>query len=51
MIECIRNAIRDFLRAVGNTIEDEAAIRGAGAFKIGKILFLVVVFSSQYCLS
>ena len=32
----IKDAIRDGLRAVKNTLEDEAAVLGAGAFEVGE---------------
>nr|GEU33846.1 T-complex protein 1 subunit zeta 1 [Tanacetum cinerariifolium] len=37
----IKDAVRDGLRAVKNTIEDEAVVRGAGAFEVAAQQYLV----------
>ncbi|GKB38705.1 T-complex protein 1 subunit zeta 1, partial [Tanacetum coccineum] len=37
----IKDAVRDGLRAVKNTIEDEAVVRGAGAFEVAARQYLV----------
>lgn len=41
MIAQIKDAIRDGLRAVKNTVDDGAVVKGAGAFEVGASLHLL----------
>lgn len=40
----IKDAIRDGLRAVSNTLQDGAVVRGAGAFEVNAYPYVVLPF-------